>query len=157
MIVKDVMSKQSYVLNEDDDIYQAAQFMKQERIRNIPVVDKENKLIGLVTLREIVDGLIKYSKKEVVHALGKESNDKLVRNIMISEVKAVGPNTPLKGVVEIMILNKFGIIPVVDNNRKLLGIVSEYELMKKMYELIELPKDFQRPDQESESFKLRDL
>ena len=145
MQVKDIMSKQSYVLNEDDDICFAAEFMKKERVRNLPIVDKENKLVGLITLREIIDGFIQNSKRELVNPLKKESNYSLVGNIMIRDVKTVGPNTPLKGAIEMMILNKYNIIPIVDNNRKLLGILTEHEIMKKLYELVELPKGFYEP------------
>ena len=143
MYVKDLMIKQTYVLTEEDDIYLAAKFMKEEKIKSLPVVNKENKLVGLVTLREIVDGLIRLSKNEIVPALKKELNDKLIVNIMIKEVKALTPNTPLKGAIEMMLVNKYNIVPVVDNDRKLLGILTEQEIMKKLYELIELPDDFQ--------------
>ena len=142
MYVKDLMTKQSYILSEDDDIYLAAKFMKEEKIRSLPVVNKENKLVGLVTLREIVDALIKLSKNELVPAINKNSNDKLIINIMIKEVKAVTPDTPLKGAIEMMIVNKYNIVPVVDSHRKLLGVLTEQEVMKKLYELIELPGDF---------------
>lgn len=142
MIAKDIMSTKSYILHEDDDIYQAAEFMKEARIRNLPITNKENELVGMVTLREIVNYLVRKSKRDITHALGKKENDNLLKNIMIRDVMAFQPNLPLKMLIEVMMENKFGMVPIVDKKRKLLGIVSEYEIMKKLYEFVPLPKEF---------------
>lgn len=141
MRVKDVMNAEIFVLHEADDILQASNFMKKERIRNLPVVDERNKLIGLVTLREIVDALAS-GKKNIT-----------IGNIMIREVKAIGPDTPLKGAIEVMIINKFGSMPIVDSNRKLLGMISELDLLKKLYSMSDMPDDFYRADEKKKSFQ----
>lgn len=141
MRVKDVMNAEIFVLHETDDILQASNFMKKERIRNLPVVDERNKLIGLVTLREIVDALAG-GKKNIT-----------IGNIMIREVKAIGPDTPLKGAIEVMIINKFGSMPIVDSNRKLLGMISELDLLKKLYSMSDMPDDFYRAEEKKKSFQ----
>ena len=141
MRVKDVMNTEIFVLHEADEIIQASKFMKKERIRNLPVVDEHNKLIGLVTLRELVDALTDSQK------------DLTIGDIMIREVKAIGPDTPLKGAIEVMLINKFGSMPIVDSNRKLLGMVTELDLLKKLYSLAEMPSDFYRPDEKKKSYQ----
>jgi len=141
MRAKDVMNTEIFVLHETDDILQASNFMKKERIRNLPVVDERNKLIGLVTLREIVDALAN-GKKNIT-----------IGDIMIREVKAIGPDTPLKGAIEVMIINKFGSMPVVDSNRKLLGMISELDLLKKLYSMSDMPDDFYRAEEKKKSFQ----
>ena len=142
MRAKDVMSKEVFILNETDDIFQASKFMKNERIRNLPVVDKENKLIGLVTLREFVDALTTRSK------------DTTIGDIMLTEVKTLGPETPLKGAIEVMILNRFGSMPVIDNNGKLLGMISDLDLLKRLYSMSEMPDDFYRMEEKKKSFQV---
>ena len=130
MRVKDVMNTDIFILNETDNILQASNFMGKERIKNLPVVNKNNKLIGLVTLREIVDALTEGRRTQSIG------------DIMITEVKTISPETPLKGAIEVMIVNRFGSLPVVDNERKLLGIVSELDLLKQLYSMAEMPDDF---------------
>ncbi len=141
MRVKDVMNTEVFILNETDNIVQASAFMKNERIRNLPVVDKQNKLVGLVTLRELVDALTAGPKNQ------------LISNIMISEVKTLVPETPLKGAIEVMILNRFGSMPVVDNHGKLLGMVSDLDLLKRLYSISEMPDDFYRAEEKKRSFQ----
>ena len=143
MRVKDVMNSEVYILHEEDSVLQASNFMKKERIRNLPVVDKKHELVGLITLREIVD------------ALSKDAHQVKVGEVMIKdrEVKAVTPETPLKGAVEIMILNRFGSLPVIDTDKKLLGMLTELDLLKKLYSMSELPIDFYRFEERKTSFK----
>ena len=140
MRVKDVMNTEIFILNETDNIVQASTFMKNERIRNLPVVDKYNKVIGLVTLRELVDALT-----------GGLKNQK-IGDIMITEIKTLGPETPLKGAIEVMLLNRFGSMPVVDNNGKLLGMVSDLDLLKRLYLMSEMPDDFYKMEDKKRSF-----
>ena len=140
MRVKDVMNTEIFILNETDDICQASNFMKKERVRNLPIIDEDNKLIGLVTLREIVD------------ALAEGSKTKTIGDIMLTEVKTLGPETPLKGAIEVMLLNRFGSMPVVDNNGKLLGMVSDLDLLKRLYLMSEMPDDFYKMEDKKRSF-----
>ncbi len=131
MRIKDVMNSEPYILYEDDTLLEASQFMKQERIRNLTVVDSNGKLVGLITLREIINALTNNTQSE------------LVKDVMLTHIKSVGQETPLKGAIEVMIINKFGCLPVVDSNRKLVGIISDLDLLKTLYDMVDLPEDFQ--------------
>ncbi len=130
MRAKDVMNKEPYILYEEDTMLDASKFMKKERIRNLPVVDKNNKLVGLITLREIIEGLASKPDKT------------LIGDAMLKDVKSIEPETPLKGAIQVMLVNKFGCLPVVDKNKKLLGIITEADLLKPLYEMVSLPDDF---------------
>ena len=124
------MNLEPFILYEEDNILNASEFMKKEKIRNFPVVDKNDRLIGLVTLREIITALSGEKKKTIV------------KDVMVKEVIAVEPDTPLKGAIEVMLVNKFGCLPVVDKERKLIGIVTETDLLKTLYDVSTLPADF---------------
>lgn len=131
MLAKDVMSTKLFFLWEDlkisvDDI------LRLEKIRNIPVINSDYRLVGLVTYRELIK------------ALAKKVDKISVKDFMIKddEVRAVSPQTPLKGIIDIMIVNRFGCLPVVDENRKLLGIVTEIDLLKTLYDMSTLPDNF---------------
>jgi len=124
------MKTDLFVLKEDDHLKDASEIMKLKKIRHIPVVDSNNTLVGLVTYKDFL--------KAIAHS--KESF--LIKDIMTTEVKAVEPETPLKGAIEVMIINKFGCLPVVDNKRRLLGIVTEIDLLKTLYDISTMPADF---------------
>ncbi len=129
MKVKDVMEPNVYFLNDEDTILHASKFMKEERIRNLPVIDKNKKLVGLITLREIIETMF-------------HNPDQIsVRSAMLQQEQTtcVTLDTSLKDAIEIMMANKFGCLPVIDNNGKLLGIISEANLLKVLHKYSSLP------------------
>lgn len=52
-----------------------------------------------------------------------------IKDIMTKDVISITSSTPIKEVIEILITKKITGLPVVDENRKLLGIISELDLM----------------------------
>jgi len=123
MLVKDVMNLNPYLLHEEDTILYASKFMKEERVRNLPVVDKDNKLIGLLTLREIIETIYKNPDKI------------LVKDSMIKIVETVDPDMPLKDAIKVMIENKYGALPVIRKDKTLVGMITEQYLLKTLYKL----------------------
>ncbi len=98
MKVKDVMESDINFLYEEDTILHASKFMKEEKIRNLPVVDQNKKLVGLITLREIIETIF-------------HNPDQIsVRSAMLKQehVTCVKSDTDLKDAIEIMMTNKFG-------------------------------------------------
>ena len=129
MKVKDVMEPNVYFLNDEDTILHASKLMKEEKIRNLPDVDKNKKLVGLITLREIIETIF-------------HNPDQIsVRSAMLQQeqMTCVKPDTSLKDAIEIMTANKFGCLPVIVNNGKLLGIISEANLLKVLHKYSSLP------------------
>ena len=51
------------------------------------------------------------------------------RNVMTERVTAVGPDTPLEAVARILVAGRFGGVPVVGPDGKVLGFLSEKDLM----------------------------
>ena len=129
MKVKDVLEPNTYFLYEEDTVLHASKFMKEERIRNLPIVDKDKKLVGLITLREIIETIF-------------HNPDQIsVRAAMLKQEQVVCTklDTDLKSAIEVMMENKFGCLPVVDNNGKLIGMISEANLLKVLHRYSALP------------------
>ena len=127
MFVKDVMNIEPYLLHEEETILSASKFMREEKIRNLPVVDNDKKLVGLITLREIINMLLGNPDKI------------LIRDAMIKLVISVSPDTLLKEAVEIMLINKYGCLPVIDSKKKLIGMLTESDLLRVIHKYATLP------------------
>ena len=129
MKVKDVMESSTCFLYEEDTILHASQLMKEERTRNLPVVDQNKKLVGLITLREIIETVFHNPDKILLSAA-------MLRQ---EQVKCVKPDEDLTRAIEVMMTNKFGCLPVIDNKGKLIGIISEANLLKVLHKHSSLP------------------
>ena len=134
MKVKDVMEPNTYFLYEDDTVLHASKFMKEEKIRNLPVIDRNNQLVGLITLREIIETVFHNPDQISVKA----------SMLKQEQVTCVEPDKDLQGAIEVMMINKFGCLPVVDKKGKLIGIISEANLLKVLHKYSALPIELPR-------------
>ena len=125
MFIKDIVNSEFHKLSEEETILSASTYMEKEKIRNLPVVNKDNKLTGLITLREIVDILSTHEEPEKI----------LIKDAMLKQISSVEPTMPLKGAIEMMVLNKFSCLPVIDEDKTLFGFITESDLLKTLYDL----------------------
>src|SRR4029453_9916988 len=120
MKVVDVMTKDPLTLTPNETIGQADELMNTNRIRQLPVV-QEKELVGIVTDRDI-RSFLNGSFLEGVEAREEGLNTK-VREIMTTEPMTVSPDDDLQEAVELMIDQRIGGIPVVDEAGELAGTV----------------------------------
>jgi acetoin utilization protein AcuB len=125
--VLDVMTKDPLTVMPSETIGQADELMTTNRIRQVPVV-QGNELVGVVTDRDIrsfLSGSLLESGEAREKALNTE-----VREIMTTEPMTVSPDDDLQEAVELMIDEKIGGIPVVDEAEGLVGIVTYVDVLR---------------------------
>jgi CBS domain-containing protein len=67
--VDDVASKEVYVLTPDDDLDEALKVMAQAQVRRLPIVVRENELVGMIAQADISHGAKEKQVGEVVEAI----------------------------------------------------------------------------------------
>ncbi|HZW56392.1 MAG TPA: IMP dehydrogenase [Nitrososphaerales archaeon] len=102
-IIRDVVT-----ISPTDRVAQAIELMQKKSISGLPVVENGDKLIGILTRRDVNFA---------------EQSD-LVRDVMTSDVKVAGPEVTIDEAKRIMHRNRVEKLPVVDANRKLLGLIT---------------------------------
>ena len=117
MNVDSVMSRNPETVQPHEVLSVVREKMDRGHFRRMPVVDEEGKLIGIVC-----DGDLR------PHA-GYLPTTR-VTAAMVEDVVAVTPDEPLDKAVEIMLERKVGGLPVVDANRRVVGILTESDLMR---------------------------
>jgi len=127
MKVVDVMTKEPLTIVAAETIGQADELMSENNIRQIPVVNGRD-LIGIVTDRDIRSFL---SSSLLGDFEARERALRTpVRDVMTTKPIFVSPNDDLEQVVELLIEEKIGGIPVVDEVECLVGIVTYIDLLR---------------------------
>ena len=126
-----LMSTDLFTLLENDSLRVLDEMMKWRNIRHIPVVDHKNRLVGLVTHRDLLK--LSFSALSGVEKSEQDTiNDKiLVGDIMQKDVRVVTSENSLKEAAAFMYKNKFGCLPVVDPSSEILvGILTEADFVR---------------------------
>jgi CBS domain-containing protein len=99
--------------------------MLRNNIGALPVIDRNNVLVGIVTQRDI-------------DLAGNDTSDLLVSDLMTRALITAKETTPLRWIVEQMIKSGIQRIPIVDDKSKLLGLVTQTSVIKAalMYNLL---------------------
>jgi len=126
--VADVMTRKLVTVTERDVVAHIDEAMHRLRLRRVPVVDAEGKLVGLVSHPDLMHAASSFlsDREEDRNALiGQVS----VGMIMQREVLTVQPDDPLVEAGKLMWESKIGSLPVVDPEGHLVGIITEADFI----------------------------
>jgi CBS domain-containing membrane protein len=94
----------------------------------LPVVDGEERVVGLITHRGILEAWVSHGHPDEENA-DIVARDVPVEMVMEKNVQTIGPQTPAADAARILETHKFGCLPVVENG-KLVGILTEADFVR---------------------------
>jgi CBS domain-containing protein len=115
--VKEIMTRDPISISPKYSIRESVDVMAENGIGSLPIVDKEEKVVGIVTERDFA------------LALAGSLTDETVGDIMIKDVITTTPGTPIESCSKIMVRNNLRRIPVVEEG-KLIGIVTSTDILR---------------------------
>lgn len=134
MKVVDLMTNDPLTVTAAETVGKANELMAENNIRQIPVVNGRE-LLGIVTDRDVrafLSEALVGEPEARERALGTA-----VGEIMTTEPLSIAPDDDLKDAVEMLIEQKFGAIPVVDEAEGLVGIVSYVDVLRSYLERLQ--------------------
>jgi len=131
MFVSRSMTRKLITIVPEASVFDAQEKMAQNRIRHLPVVDPDDRLIGILTDRDIRSAL-PYSlmKDPSGRAEAEKIRDLKVRDIMTADPKTIGPHHTIQDALLLIQELKVGALPVVDSEGLLKGIISVRDLLR---------------------------
>lgn len=127
MKIVDVMTPNPLLVSPDESVGHVDELMYENKIRHLPVADG-SALLGIITDRDIgsfLSNSLLLNPGAREKALGTP-----VRELMTSEPITLSPDDELQEALELLIDEKIGGIPVVDEAAGLVGIVTYVDLLK---------------------------
>jgi len=115
--LSDFMTTPPITLAKDASMAEAKALMRDHRISGIPIVDADGLLVGLVSLENII--------------LALENNclEDPIEKHMVDEVVALTEDMNVTTVVEYLMTYSYGRYPVIDENNKAVGVVTNGDLI----------------------------
>ena len=146
MIVRDLMTHDVISVRTSTSVNDVAKLMHQHDVSGIPVLDDEDRLVGIVTeldmivrngrlempaFVQILDASIPlempgHLRSRMRHILGTRAED-----VMTPDVRTVAPDTLVEDLVDLMVKHRVNPVPVLEEGR-LAGIVSRSDIIRMM-------------------------
>lgn len=140
--VKDIMSHDVVTIGAGDTIQEALMVMGENRVSALPVVDNRDRCVGILSTADLVDmtrdldddlsqldtadtGSLRFLLNRLSQSLSGES----VQTFMSESVMTVDTETTIARATREMLRNRIHHLPVVNNQARLVGIVSSIDIL----------------------------
>jgi CBS domain-containing protein len=150
---KEIMTKPALGVHSSDTVKSVLELLAEKRISGVPVVDENNKIIGIISDTDI----LRYAHQISVVPLSNLSgwispyadisdlasvrkgfellHRTTVEQIMTKKVYSADQDAPANKVAELMNRRKINRVPVVDADGKLVGIITRSDMVQCMANL----------------------
>lgn len=119
---RDLMTEGAECVGEGETVAAAAQKLAQLDVGAVPICGEDDKLKGMITDRDIAVKVV---------AQGKDPQQTTARELAEGVPTTVTADDPVETVVAVMTENKVRRVPVLDSDKRLVGIVSQADIATK--------------------------
>jgi CBS domain-containing protein len=129
MHVRDLMTQQVVTLMRNDKLSLADDLMSLARVRHLPVLDEDARLVGVLTQRDLFRSALAQALGYGAAARRRLLKTIAVKEIMTPDPVTVEPDATIEQAAQLMLEKKIGCLPVVERG-VLAGIVTEGDFVK---------------------------
>lgn len=120
--VGDVMSRHPAAIRTGTDLTEVVDTLLRLKVTGLPVIDDSERVVGFISEQDCLRSLI----VSAYHCEGAPTVDSL----MATRVLSVRPDDSLVDVAELMVRERPKVYPVVDEDERLIGMLSRGQVLK---------------------------
>lgn len=136
MFVRETMTSPAITLSPDIPFQTALKLMKEQKIRRIPIVNDQNKLLGIVSERDLLQASPSSATSLTIWEMNYLLSKLSIQDVMTKSVVTVTPNTILQDAASLMLKHRIGGLPVVEDD-KVVGVITETDIFRVFVELLD--------------------
>lgn len=136
MFVKNRMTSPAITISPDMPFQDALHIMRENGFRRLPVINSKNKLIGIVSERDLLHASPSPATSLSVWEMNYLLSKLTVSELMTKKVVTVSPDYPIEEAANRMIEEDVGGMPVVDSDNSVVGVITETDIFKALVEML---------------------
>lgn len=141
---KHIMTRDIITVTPDTDITQATKMLLENRVNGLPVLDAEDKLVGILCQSDLIaqqkkiplpsfftflDGFIPLTSVKQIEKELRKVAAITVEEAMTPNPVFVSPDTEVRSIAQLMVDRNYHTLPVLENGR-LVGIVGKEDVLR---------------------------
>lgn len=130
MLIRDRMTKGVITVEPGVSMMQASRLMKDHNIHRLPVVDENGKLVGILSDRDVKEASPSKATALDMHEIYYLLSEIKVKDIMTRHPLSMRGDDSVEQAALLMIDKQFSGIPIVDDNGKVEGIITDSDIFK---------------------------
>jgi CBS domain-containing protein len=131
LCVRDVMTSPAIVLSSQEALGRAAAIMARHEIKRLPVVDQNQKIVGIISRVDVLKQLLSVETRPVISKIPSGSAQ-TIDEIMISEIPLVREAAGLTEIVNALIESGMRKVIVVDADQRPVGLISDSDVVSRI-------------------------
>ena len=140
MIAADIMTDNPRTIRSTAPVIDAVDLLHSMNVRHLPVVDGRGQLIGMLSDRDLGPLMRTLVEGAEVERMVVPLSERAVADFMTGGVVSVGVDADVSEVIELMLTERIGAIPVVDDADNVCGIISYVDILR----VLGAPKELER-------------
>lgn len=130
MLVRNWMTANVITVSPDTSLLKAGKLMRDHNIRRLPVVDQADCLVGIISDRDVRDASPSKATTLDMYEMHYLLAELKVATIMTPKPLTVKPVDTVEKAAMIMLDNRIGGLPVVDDDGRMCGIIADHDVFK---------------------------
>lgn len=135
MLVRDRMTPNPVTITPDTTFPDAFRIIRTERVRHLPVVSEQGKLIGVVAQTDLLHASPSVATPFNVFEISYLLANLHIREVMSSPAITVSESAPLEEAARVMVEKKIGCLPVMRDG-SLVGVITETDIFETFVEVL---------------------
>ncbi|WP_100643292.1 HPP family protein [Alteromonas facilis] len=137
LTVADVMTTPVFSLSPDTTLHHAHSVTREKGIRHLPIVDpKSDKLVGIVTQKSLIAKVFGLMATYGGAKLAEHEADTNIMEVALTDFDTVKASDDVKSVASFFLQNKHGCLPVVDEEHRVIGMLTSSDFVKLAIKLL---------------------
>lgn len=128
--IREWMSSPVLTIRPESPISAAHSVMKESKVRRLAVVDEQERLVGIITIGDVREASPSDATTLSIWELNYLWAQLTVGKIMSHDVLTIRPDDTMSAAAKLMLDHKVSGLPVIDENGKLLGMITESDIFR---------------------------
>lgn len=135
MLVENWMATNVIAVKPDTSLLKCRNMLKEHQIRRLPVIDDQNRVVGIISDRDVKGASPSKATALEVHEMQYLLAELKAKDIMTPRPVTIKPWDSVEQAAILMMDKRFGGLPVVSEDNKLVGIITDQDIFKLLIDI----------------------